>query len=84
MGLDRKPIILFFNGVDEFKRKLPSKPIKDVFPEFEGPESLNEAANFILNLFVKKTEQQVRPVYPNFIASLDIMSVRIVIESVHG
>ena len=84
MGLVHKPIILFFNGVDQFRRKLPSKPIKEAFPEFEGPESLNEAANFIRNLFIEKTKQQIRPMYTNFTASLDIMSVRFILENVHG
>ncbi|KAG9255481.1 guanine nucleotide binding protein, alpha subunit [Emericellopsis atlantica] len=82
-GLNHKPILLFLNGVDQFKRKLPSKLIKEAFQEFEGPESLSEAANFIHNLFVEKTEQQVRTVYSNFTASLDIMSVRFILENVH-
>ncbi|KFA80865.1 hypothetical protein S40288_09796, partial [Stachybotrys chartarum IBT 40288] len=44
--LMRKPIFLFFSGVDQLKRKLPLKPINHGFPEFKGPESLNKATNF--------------------------------------
>lgn len=83
-GLKRTPIIIFFNGIDQLKRKLPSNPVKAAFPEFEGPEAYNTAAGFILDLFTQKVKELPRAVYPHFTASLDPTVVRFVLRNVYG
>lgn len=83
-GLKSKNIMIFLNGIDQFKRKLPSKPIKAAFPEFEGADSLGEAGEFIIELFTQKVNEQTRDVYLHFTASLDFTFMRFLIKNIYG
>lgn len=44
--------ILFLNKKDLFEEKIAHVPLKDFFPEYDGPNEVVEAGNFIRQLFV--------------------------------
>ncbi|KDR74847.1 hypothetical protein GALMADRAFT_227215 [Galerina marginata CBS 339.88] len=59
----RTSIILFLNGVDEFKNKIPKVPLEDYFLDYTGGSDPNAAAQFILSKFmeVNKARLDVKP-----------------------
>ncbi|KAJ5610970.1 guanine nucleotide-binding protein subunit alpha [Penicillium lagena] len=77
-----KPIVLLFNKVDEFKRKLSSRPLRDYFPEYKDGSSFWEAARFIHHLFIPQTPDNM--IYIHFTCALDTTCMRFVLATVDG
>ncbi|CAF0775269.1 unnamed protein product [Rotaria sp. Silwood1] len=80
-------IILFLNKTDLFPERLAGKPIRYVYPEFDGADDDVEAAReFIKNKYlssVPKSERYTeKNIYPHFTCSVDSKNIRIVFESV--
>eukprot|EP00947_MAST-08B_sp_MAST-8B-sp1_P000560 g560.t1 len=52
--MGQKPVVLFLNKADLFMSTLPTKPLKDYYPEFTGkPDDSQAAVEFLTELFVE-------------------------------
>ncbi|KAH9061750.1 heterotrimeric G protein alpha subunit 2 [Lactarius deliciosus] len=49
----RTSIMLFLNGIEEFKVKLSKVPLQKYFPEYTGGEDVNKGAKYILWRFMQ-------------------------------
>lgn len=50
--LSSASFILFLNKKDLFEEKIAKSPLKDFWPEYDGPNNMIEGGNFIRQLFV--------------------------------
>ncbi|CAF0734642.1 unnamed protein product [Rotaria sordida] len=80
-------IILFLNKTDLFPERLAGKPIRYVYPEFDGADNDVQAArefikNKYLSLVPKSERYTEKNIYPHFTCSVDSKNIRIVFESV--
>ncbi|CAF3566235.1 unnamed protein product [Rotaria sordida] len=80
-------IILFLNKTDLFPERLAGKPIRYVYPEFDGADDDVQAArefikNKYLSLVPKSERYTEKNIYPHFTCSVDSKNIRIVFESV--
>lgn len=88
-------IILFLNKIDRFREKLPSSPMKDYFPDYEGRLSIenrslrsdksggqdyNSACDYILNRFVSLNQSDVKQVYTHFTCATDTQQIKFVVS----
>lgn len=77
-------IILFLNKIDRFEEKLPSSPMKNFFPDFEGGTSFAAAKDYILNRFVSLNQSPAKQIYTHFTCATDTMQIRFVMAAVNG
>ncbi|KAI8387300.1 guanine nucleotide binding protein, alpha subunit [Blakeslea trispora] len=76
-------IILFLNKIDIFKEKLPKYPLKESFPDFNGPETYETASDYILNRFVSLNQSDSKQIYTHFTCATDTQQIRFVMAAVN-
>ncbi|KAH9051791.1 G-protein alpha subunit [Lactarius vividus] len=77
----RASIILFLNGIEEFKVKLSKVPLEDYFPEYTGGTNANKGAKYILWRFMQANRARLN-VYPHVTDVFDTSSIRLVFVTV--
>jgi hypothetical protein len=55
-------MVVVFNKKDELEKKLAKSDLSKVFPEYNGGNNVNEAENFITNLFKQKVNKRMKKV----------------------
>lgn len=84
--LGSTPILLLLNGMDKFKEKVPLKPLKNAFLDFQGSDEFKAAASFILDSFLDQTndKDQRRTIFSFFTSALDQPHVRLTLACIMG
>lgn len=77
-------IILFLNKIDRFKEKLPTSPMKNYFPDYEGGDDYAAACDYILNRFVSLNQHETKQIYTHFTCATDTTQIRFVMAAVNG
>ncbi|KAI9299765.1 guanine nucleotide-binding protein subunit alpha [Cunninghamella echinulata] len=76
-------VILFLNKIDIFKEKLPKHPLKESFPDFNGPNTYDAAADYILNRFVSLNQSDSKQIYTHFTCATDTEQIKFVMAAVN-
>ncbi|ORZ18800.1 guanine nucleotide binding protein, alpha subunit [Absidia repens] len=76
-------IILFLNKIDIFKEKLPKQPLSESFPDFNGPETYDDASDYILNRFVSLNQSDSKQIYTHFTCATDTLQIKFVMAAVN-
>ncbi|CAI4219139.1 unnamed protein product [Parascedosporium putredinis] len=76
-------IILFLNKIDRFKEKLPTSPMKNYFPDYEGGDDYAAACDYILNRFVSLNQHETKQIYTHFTCATDTTQIRFVMAAVN-
>ncbi|KAH8979819.1 heterotrimeric G protein alpha subunit A [Lactarius hatsudake] len=77
----RTSIMLFLNGIEEFKIKLSKVPLQKYFPEYTGGEDVNKGAKYILWRFMQANRARLN-VYPHITDVCDTSNIRLVFVTV--
>ncbi|KAH9170058.1 guanine nucleotide binding protein, alpha subunit [Lactarius sanguifluus] len=77
----RASIILFLNGIEEFKVKLSKVPLEDYFPEYTGGTDANKVAKYILWRFMQANRARLN-VYPHITDVFDTSNIQLVFVTV--
>ena len=76
-------IILFLNKTDLFSQKIARTPLKDYFPEYDGPpNNASEAKKFIAGMFKRLNKNPNKPVYEHFVCATETQNIRYVFDAV--
>jgi len=78
----RTSIILFLNKRDLFAEKLKKVPLKDYFPEYEGDNSFDSAAEFLRDQFLKRNHVPEKQIYTHITCATDTGNVAAVFNAV--
>ena len=68
------PFMIFFNKHDLFLEKISKKGIKEIFPEYQGPDDCpNDSLDFLIEkyLSLSKTSRKKRHLYPHTTTATD-------------
>ncbi|KAI8074789.1 guanine nucleotide-binding protein subunit alpha [Gongronella butleri] len=76
-------IILFLNKIDIFKEKLEKHALCDSFPDYTGPNSYDDASDFILNRFVSLNQSDSKQIYTHFTCATDTLQIKFVMAAVN-
>jgi len=76
------PIILFLNKMDLFKEKIKKVNITEAFPEYDGPQSFPEAADYIQNEFLAVNDNPEKGVYPHITCATNTDNIKTVFNAV--
>jgi len=76
------PIILFLNKMDLFKEKIKKVNITEAFPEYDGPQSFPEAAEYIQNEFLAVNDNPEKGVYPHITCATNTDNIKTVFNAV--
>ncbi|CAO3622605.1 unnamed protein product [Cunninghamella blakesleeana] len=76
-------VILFLNKIDIFKDKLPKHPLNESFPDFNGPNTYDAAADYILNRFVSLNQSDSKQIYTHFTCATDTEQIKFVMAAVN-
>ena len=79
------PVIIFFNKYDLFLDKISKRGIKEIFPDYQGPDNCpNETLAFLTNKYItlSKTNRKKRPIYPHTTTATDTQLIDKVFRSV--
>lgn len=77
----KSSMVLFLNKKDLFQEKIVRVPLKESFPDYEGPNSYEPASQFLKEKF-SALYTQPRPLYSHFTCSIDTNSVSLVMTAV--
>jgi guanine nucleotide-binding protein subunit alpha, other len=78
-----KPIILFLNKIDLFRRKLAISPVSAHFPEYEGADDDEEAAaKYFAERFRNINRTTGREIYIHYTNATDTHLLRATMQSV--
>ncbi|XP_049616103.1 guanine nucleotide-binding protein subunit alpha-13 isoform X1 [Syngnathus scovelli] len=77
-------IILFLNKTDLLEEKVKSVPLKDYFPDYNGPEhSLPDVQAFLVERFrAKRRDATQKPLYHHFTTAINTENIRLVFRDV--
>ncbi|KAJ6255149.1 g protein alpha i subunit [Anaeramoeba flamelloides] len=75
-------LILFLNKTDIFEDKFSKKELKNVFPEYEGSDDIEDAKVFIRNQFMSLNKIQSKKVYPFFTTAINSKNIKFVFSAV--
>ncbi|KAJ3050246.1 guanine nucleotide-binding protein subunit alpha [Rhizophlyctis rosea] len=78
----RTAMILFLNKIDLLKQKLPSSPIKNNFPNYEGPNEFEPACEYFAHRFVSLNRSSDKKIYIHFTWATDTSQIKTVIATV--
>ena len=56
--LGMKPMILFLNKTDLLMEKILHSPLKNFYPEYDGPNTYGSAVVYLKNMFIFHTESK--------------------------
>ncbi|KAI9025196.1 guanine nucleotide binding protein, alpha subunit [Phycomyces nitens] len=76
-------IILFLNKVDIFREKLLKHPLKEKFPEYDGPNQFEPASDYILNQFVGLNQSKTKQLYTHFTCATDTQQIKFVMLAIN-
>ena len=72
-------MILFLNKKDVLEEKLPYSPVKEYFPEYDGPENDYDATiQFFTQKFEDMNEEDNRSVFTHATCATDTENIKIV------
>jgi len=74
-------VILFLNKHDLFVAKIPSVPLSELFPEYEGGEDSARALDFIRNKFLEVTKN-FSNIYVHVTCAINTKHIKQVVEDV--
>ncbi|KJE92259.1 guanine nucleotide-binding protein G(I) alpha subunit [Capsaspora owczarzaki ATCC 30864] len=75
-------IILFLNKLDLFEEKIKKSSLKIAFSEYEGPNTSDDAKEFIKNKFEKMNRSTTKQVYSHFTCATDTGNIKFVFDAV--
>lgn len=77
-------IILFLNKTDLLEEKVKNVPLKDYFPDYDGPEhSLPDVQAFMVECFrAKRRDSTQKPLYHHFTTAINTENIRLVFRDV--
>lgn len=75
-------IFLILNNIDGFREKIPISPLKNYFPDYEGGQNLEAAADYIANRFVRMNENDSKQIYIHFTRAFDTVQIRFVMAAI--
>eukprot|EP01127_Copromyxa_protea_P004445 TRINITY_DN14307_c0_g1_i1.p1 TRINITY_DN14307_c0_g1~~TRINITY_DN14307_c0_g1_i1.p1 ORF type:complete len:342 (-),score=30.73 TRINITY_DN14307_c0_g1_i1:47-1072(-) len=75
-------LILFLNKKDIFETKIKTTNITSAFPNYEGPQEYQPAAEFISNKFLEINKSPERKIYPYMTCATDTDNVKVVFKAV--
>ena len=76
---EKTSIILFLNKTDLFKEKAMYSPLNICFPDYKGPNTYQEAADYIRTQFEKlNKKRENKEVYSHFTCATDTENVQFV------
>eukprot|EP01099_Mayorella_cantabrigiensis_P000210 TRINITY_DN1091_c0_g1_i1.p1 TRINITY_DN1091_c0_g1~~TRINITY_DN1091_c0_g1_i1.p1 ORF type:complete len:377 (+),score=102.30 TRINITY_DN1091_c0_g1_i1:90-1133(+) len=79
----KSTIILFLNKRDLFEEKISVSPLKNTFPDYEGPNEFQPACDFIRDKFLAlDPNAELNRVYPHITCATDTDSIRVVFAAV--
>jgi guanine nucleotide-binding protein G(i) subunit alpha len=83
----KSSIILFLNKKDLFEKKIEKSPLTIAFPEYQGPNKYEEAAEYIRQKFVA-VNKRTEPVYSYFTCATDTENIQrvfdVAVESINA
>ncbi|KAI9090549.1 guanine nucleotide binding protein, alpha subunit [Phlyctochytrium arcticum] len=75
-------ILLFLNKLDLFEKKLQTSPVKQFFPDFEGPNDLKTAGKYFKLKFHAQHKATDKKIYTHFTTSTDTKHMKVIISAV--
>eukprot|EP00049_Salpingoeca_infusionum_P012031 m.213353 g.213353 ORF g.213353 m.213353 type:complete len:358 (+) comp15083_c2_seq6:4766-5839(+) len=76
-------IILFLNKTDLFAEKIATTPLRNFFPEYDGPDSDPKAAQqFLLKKFVALNSNPNKRIYEHFTCATNTSNIKHVFDAV--
>lgn len=79
----RKPIILFLNKIDLFKKKLGISPVSKHFPDYTGPNiEFDATAKYFAERFRGLNRVQDREIYVHYTNATDTTLLKATMDSV--
>jgi len=76
-------MILFLNKKDLFQEKIVNSPLTICFPEYEGKNEYEEAAEYIREQFeIQNKHGSTKEIYTHFTCATDMGNVRFVFDDV--
>ncbi|PVU95071.1 hypothetical protein BB561_002048 [Smittium simulii] len=76
-------IILFFNKIDLFRKKIPNNPLSNYFTDFEGGADPEAAGDYILKRFVSLNISDSKHIYTHFTCATDTNQIKFVMAAVN-
>lgn len=80
------PIILFFNKIDLFKKKIKHCHINKIYKNYKGGTDVERGQKFVMNAYLKKLKDNVQidanNVKHHFICALDTENIQIVFTDI--
>lgn len=77
-------IVLFLNKIDLFKEKLRKSLVADYFPEYQGPNSYEDAGVYFMNKFLDIAKHFNRDIYVQFTCATDTQQIKVVLDAVYS
>ncbi|XP_054908706.1 guanine nucleotide-binding protein subunit alpha-11-like [Poeciliopsis prolifica] len=75
--------ILFLNKTDLLQEKIKTSHLASYFPKYNGPRYDAESAKcFINQMYIKRHQEQDKPIYTHFTCATDTENIQFVFESV--
>jgi len=85
----RTSMILFLNKCDLFKEKIVKKPLGAVFIDYKGPNTYEDQANYMKELFESKNKSKdagnpstMKKIYTHITCAMDTSNVKVVFNAV--
>lgn len=75
-------MILFMNKTDLFAAKIRESPLKNFFPEYNGPNEAEPAQMFILKMFLDRNQNPKKEIYYHFTCATDTKNITVVFDAV--
>jgi guanine nucleotide-binding protein subunit alpha len=76
-------MILFLNKIDIFKEKLQQFPLHDSFPEYNGPNTYDDASVYIMDRFLGLNKSKDKQIYTHFTCATDTQQIKFVMTVVN-
>ncbi|KAJ3444725.1 guanine nucleotide-binding protein g(o) subunit alpha [Anaeramoeba flamelloides] len=76
-------LILFMNKMDLFDEKIKTKPLSDLFPDYDGGSDVEEAKEFIKNQFLSLNRNSKKEIYPHFTTAIDPSNIKNIFKAVN-
>lgn len=69
--------ILFLNKIDLFAEKLPTSPLGDYFPDYNGGDNYDAACEYLLHRFVSLNQNAAtKQIYAHYTCATDTQQIK--------